>query len=86
MSLEIGGGEALAGALNGEAELMQQSRNVLRVVVHAEALLDPLADKRSGPHTRLEPGRERPSLDDTRHLGSLLVRQAGRPSWKRAGT
>jgi hypothetical protein len=44
LPFEVGAGKAFARTLYGEAELVEQSRDVLRVVVHAEALRDPLAD------------------------------------------
>ena len=78
MSLEIGAGEALARTLHRETELMKQSGDVLRVIVHAEALLDPLADERSGPHPGLKPSSLRTSLDDARDLGPLLLSQSRR--------
>jgi hypothetical protein len=78
LSLEIGAGEAFARTLYRETKLMQQPWDVLRVVVHAKALLDPLADERSGPHARLKSGRLRTGLDDARDLGPLLLRQSRR--------
>jgi hypothetical protein len=78
LSLEIGAGESLARTLHREAELMKQSWDVLRVVVHAEALLDPLADKRSGPHAGLKAGRLRTGFDDAGDLRPLLLGQTRR--------
>src|ERR1019366_3533880 len=66
-------------------KLMQQPWDVLRVVVNAEALLDPLADKRSGPHARLKSGRLRTGFDDARDLGPLLLRQPRRPPGQQPG-
>jgi hypothetical protein len=80
LSLKVGAGKAFARTLHREAELMKKSWNVLRVVVHAEALLDPLADKRSGPHARLKPRSLRTGLHDARDLGSLLLGQSRSPS------
>lgn len=85
MSLEIRTGEALARTLHRETELMKQSWDVLRVVVHAEALLDPLADKRSGPHAGLKSRRLRTGLDDARDLGPLLFRQSRRTPRQQPG-
>jgi hypothetical protein len=64
LSLEVSAGEALARTLHRKAELMEHSRDVLRVVAHPEALLDPFADKRPGPHPGLKPGRFRAGFDN----------------------
>jgi hypothetical protein len=65
---------------------MKHSRDVLRVVVHAEPLLDPLADQRASPDARLESGCLRTCFDDAYELTALLLRQSWRSPWKRART
>ena len=64
---------------------MEQSRNVLRVIMHAEALLDPLADQRPSPHARLKPSRLRTGLDDSGDLDTLLLAQSGSATGQRSG-
>jgi hypothetical protein len=86
LSCEVGASEALARPLHREAELMKQPRNVLRVVVHAELLLDPLADKRSSPHPRLKTGGLRTGFDDTRDFRALLIAQSRRATGQQSGT
>jgi hypothetical protein len=65
---------------------MKQSRNMLRVVVHAEPLLYPLTDKRSRPHAGLKTGGLRTSFDDTRDVGALLIAQSRRATGQRSAT
>ena len=42
--------QALSRALHGEAEFVEQPRNVVVVVPNTEALRDEIADHRSRPH------------------------------------
>jgi hypothetical protein len=86
LSFEVGASEALARALHREPELMKQAWNVLRVVVHAELLLYPLADKRSGPHAGLKTRGLRTGFDDTRDFRALLIAQSWRATGQQSGT
>jgi hypothetical protein len=63
---------------------MKQPRNVLRMVVHAKLLLNPLADERPGPHARLKPRGLRARLDDASDLLALLDAQSRRAPGQRA--
>jgi hypothetical protein len=77
----IGTRQAFARTLHGEAELVQQPRDVVVVVAHAEPLLDQVADHRPGPHATLVPSGQRACFDDGCQLGTLRF---GQP-WLRAG-
>ncbi len=50
LSLGVSASKQLAGALNGESQAMQQSTDVLLVVVHTEVLLDPVLHHGTVPH------------------------------------
>jgi hypothetical protein len=86
LSLQIGAGEPLARTLHRKAELVKHSRDVLRVVVDLEPLLDPFADEGSGPHARLKPSRFGTSFDNTRDLSALVFAQSrlATGQWSRA--
>ena len=74
----VGTSQTLARALHREAELVQEPRDVMVVVAHAEALLDQVADHRAGPHTALVPNRQRSRLDHRGQLRALRIRQSRR--------
>jgi hypothetical protein len=67
----VGARQALAGALQGEPELVQQPRDVMVVVMDAEALPDQVADHRPGPHAALVASRHRARFDDRRQLRAM---------------
>lgn len=54
---------------------MQQSRDVLLVVVHAEIRLDPVLDHRPVPYPGGEPRRLRASFDNVLELRQLSIGQ-----------
>lgn len=57
---------------------MKDPRNVLWVVLHAEVLLDPLADQRTGPDTRRKSRSLRSCFNDPNQLLALLLRKSAR--------
>jgi hypothetical protein len=78
LSLSVSASKQLAGALNGESQAMQQSRDVLLVVAHPEVLLDPVLHHGTVPHAGGEASSLRTRLDDLLELRQLLVAQTVR--------
>jgi hypothetical protein len=71
--------------LNGEAELVQQSRDVVVVIADTKPRGDEVTNHRSCPHTACVSGNAWSVLDESRQLGALGFVELGRGAWGLAG-
>lgn len=85
MRREVGPGEAFARSLNREAELVEESWDVMVVVADAELPADQLADHGAGPNTRGEAGCLRAALDEGYQHRPLAEVELGRGAGRRPG-